>query len=94
MIPRAFFGPWNLIISGNFLKESDEMIVMKFGGESLKNGQSIIYISDIVRQFKNKAVIVVVSALYNVSELLISICKNCQRGELKKAEKGIKRGGD
>ncbi len=67
------------------------MVVLKFGEASLKNGQSITYITEIVNKFRDKKVLIVVSAMDSVMDLLISIFQNCRTGQLRKAEKEIEK---
>lgn len=61
------------------------MIIMKFGGASLRNSQSIAHVAQVVSKFKNQKVLVVVSAMYGVTDSLISVFKKCQAGNFVEA---------
>lgn len=67
------------------------MKVMKFGGSSLENGQRMLTVADIVENYSNKEqVIVVVSAMYKVTDRLITIFENYKARNFEKAFEEIK----
>ena len=64
------------------------MIVMKFGGSSLKNAERIQNVANIVKSRIDKYPIVVVSALGGITDLLIDTSKDAFEG--KETDKNIK----
>jgi len=47
------------------------MIVMKFGGASLENGESILRVAQIINKYKSYKKVIVVSAMFKVTDNLI-----------------------
>lgn len=66
-------------------QKNAKVIIMKFGGSSLGDGKRIMHVADIVARYSNTdRVIVVVSAMYKVTDALISLFKNYKEKNFKK----------
>lgn len=65
------------------------MIVMKFGGTSVANRKNIASVAQIVKAAKDRAPLVVVSALGGVTDQLLKIGPLAQSGDLSAAEQVI-----
>ncbi|MCD6493401.1 MAG: aspartate kinase [Archaeoglobaceae archaeon] len=52
-------------------------IVMKFGGTSVKDGESILHCANLVKKFSENEVVVVVSAMAGVTDSLIHAAQKC-----------------
>jgi aspartate kinase len=52
-------------------------VVMKFGGTSVKDGESILHVANLVKKFEEHEKVVVVSAMAGVTDSLISAAKRC-----------------
>lgn len=65
------------------------MKVMKFGGASLKNYEGIAHIAHIVSKFSDRKTLVVVSAMYGVTDLLISVFRAHREGNAEAVSKDI-----
>lgn len=62
------------------------MKVMKFGGTSIGDGQCILHVAQIVKQYReNERLVVVVSAMRGVTDRLYQICKNYKSGAVNDA---------
>lgn len=67
------------------------MIIMKFGGSSLGTGQRMLHVAEIIKKFSEKEqVIIVASAIYKVTDKLISIFQKYKSGDFKSASHEIK----
>ncbi len=54
-------------------------IVMKFGGASVKNGESILHVANLVKKFEEYEKVVVVSAMAGVTDALIEAAEKCYK---------------
>jgi aspartate kinase len=62
------------------------MKIMKFGGSSLANGKRLMHVADIVSTYNmHEPVVVVASAMYGVTDMLIAIFAHYQHGNYHKA---------
>ena len=57
------------------------MIVMKFGGSSVGSADSIIKVSKIVQKYSSKQLVVVVSAMFGVTDMLILAAEIAKNGD-------------
>ncbi len=68
-----------------FIKQS--MIVMKFGGSSLESGGKILHVAEIIRKFRrHDDILVVVSAMYKVTDKLISVFNKYKENEFEEGD--------
>lgn len=58
------------------------MVVMKFGGASLENGESILRVAQIINKYKDQKKVIVVSAMYKVTDSLIESFKLYEKGDV------------
>lgn len=67
-------------------QKNSKVIVMKFGGSSLGDGQHILHVADIVANYsKDNRIVVVVSAMYKVTDTLISLFERYKTKNFEKA---------
>ena len=66
------------------------MKVMKFGGSSVGSGERILHVAGIIaHEAKNDQVVIVVSAMYKVTDALISVFRNYKLFNFKEASKEL-----
>lgn len=64
---------------------------MKFGGSSLGTGERIVHVAEIINTFsKEDDVVIVVSAIHKVTDILISIFKKYQNGNIQEASNDLR----
>src|SRR5947207_8227007 len=62
------------------------MKIMKFGGSSVGTAKRMLHVAEIVKKFNMaEQVVVVVSAMYNVTDMLISIFQKYKNGKFTQA---------
>src|SRR3989338_1137465 len=69
---------------GGFFMDRKEknMIIMKFGGSSVGTGKRMLHVAKIIKEFSNSEdVVVVVSAIYKVTDKLIFIFEKYKSGK-------------
>lgn len=67
---------------GRFFYGVKHMKIMKFGGSSLGTGRRILHVAELIKQFSQKEdVIIVASAMYKVTDKLISIFEKYKNGQ-------------
>ncbi|AGK61431.1 aspartate kinase [Archaeoglobus sulfaticallidus PM70-1] len=54
-------------------------VVMKFGGTSVKDGESILHVANLIKKFEDYEKVVVVSAMAGVTDSLIEAAKKCYK---------------
>jgi len=65
------------------------MIVMKFGGTSVADGEKILSVASLVKSFKSKKPIVVVSAMAGITDMLLDTARTAQKGNIDKVEESV-----
>ncbi len=65
------------------------MIVMKFGGSSVRNAEAMIQVADLVERYRGERPVLVVSALAGVTDALIALAESALAGDVDGVEEGI-----
>ncbi|GIU72605.1 MAG: aspartate kinase [Candidatus Nitrosocaldaceae archaeon] len=64
--------------------------IIKFGGTAVVSADRIKHITDIIKENKDKEIVIVVSAIRGITDKLINVCKDIEKGKREDLEEFIK----